>query len=800
MKVAAKKVNERKQSTIVDVTAWKGTQKKLKELELVHQAIFENTGTAMAIVEEDTTISLVNAEFERLTGYAKKEIEGKKSWAEFADKNDLERMKQYHRLRRINPALAPRSYEFKFVDKEGNVKDILLTVGMIPGTKKSVCSLMDIIERKKAEEISRKEKEFINTLVQASPAFFMAISADGKTMMMNQAMLQALGYTENEVVGRDYLTTFVPEQNHEMLSKVFEKMVKSHEPSLNENRVLTKDGRELVIEWHGRPVFKEDGELDFFFGVGTDITERKRVEEALKESERKYRLLAENITDVVFIQDMNLNLTYVSPSATQLFGYNVEEGLKLKMKDLMTPDSFKKAMDSFQEKAVLAQAKEDVDIPLMEYEYVRKDGSTFWGELKVTFLRDSKGRPVGVQGVLRDITKRKKTEQLMQALNKAAMAMEQAMTQEEVFTAVAEELIALGFSCAALSTDKSQKILYPQYLCYDANAMKAAEELVKIKVKDFSIPVEVADVFKEVVWQKKTVFVENAEEVLRQSLPGPVRKFSEQIAKMLKVQKSIAAPLVVEDEVIALFSVQSDDLTRDDIPTIIAFATQMSAALRKAKLLQELQKSLAEQKRVKEDLQESLQKLRKTLEQTVHALASAIEMRDPYTAGHQRRVTKLACAIAKERGLTKEQIEGLRVSASIHDIGKINIALEILSKPDRLTELEFEMIKTHPQTGYEILKEIEFPWPVAEIVLQHHERMDGSGYPQGLSGKSILMEARILGVADVVEAMASHRPYRPAFGIDKALEEISKNKGVLYDPEFADACLKLFTEKGFKLE
>ena len=175
-----------------------------------------------------------------------------------------------------------------------------------------------------------------------------------------------------------------------------------------------------------------------------------------------------------------------------------------------------------------------------------------------------------------------------------------------------------------------------------------------------------------------------------------------------------------------------------------------------------------------------------------------VSIRDPYTAGHQRRVTKLACAIAKEIGLTKEQIEGLRVAAIIHDIGKINIASEILSKPGRLTKLEFEMIKTHPQTGYEILKEIEFPWPVAQIVLQHHERMNGSGYPQGLSGKDILIEARILGVADVVEAMASYRPYRPALGIDKALEEILNNKGVLYDPDVVDACLKVFTEKGFK--
>jgi HD-GYP domain-containing protein (c-di-GMP phosphodiesterase class II) len=211
--------------------------------------------------------------------------------------------------------------------------------------------------------------------------------------------------------------------------------------------------------------------------------------------------------------------------------------------------------------------------------------------------------------------------------------------------------------------------------------------------------------------------------------------------------------------------------------------------------------NLAERKRAERELQQSLNKLQVTLEGTIHALASAVEMRDPYTAGHQRGVTRLACAIANEMGLPEEQIEGIRMAGLIHDIGKINVPAEILSKPSALNGLEFGLIKTHPQVGCDILNgAIEFPWPIAQIVLQHHERMDGSGYPVGLSGEEIILEARILAVADVVEAMASHRPYRPARGMDQALEEISQNRGILYDPEVVAACLRLFTEKGFKLE
>jgi PAS domain S-box-containing protein/putative nucleotidyltransferase with HDIG domain len=209
---------------------------------------------------------------------------------------------------------------------------------------------------------------------------------------------------------------------------------------------------------------------------------------------------------------------------------------------------------------------------------------------------------------------------------------------------------------------------------------------------------------------------------------------------------------------------------------------------------------ITERKRAEEELQISLEKLKRSLGETTTALASAVEKRDPYTSGHQQRVAQIACAIAQEIGLPQEQVEGIRVAGILHDIGKIYVPSEILSKPSRLGELEFEMVKTHSQVGYEILQGINFPWPVAQIVLQHHERMDGSGYPAGLSGEDIIPEARILAVADVVEAMASHRPYRPALGIDQALEEISQNSGTLYDPQVVEGCVRLIAEKGFQFE
>lgn len=205
-------------------------------------------------------------------------------------------------------------------------------------------------------------------------------------------------------------------------------------------------------------------------------------------------------------------------------------------------------------------------------------------------------------------------------------------------------------------------------------------------------------------------------------------------------------------------------------------------------------------KMAEDELKRSFALQKTAMEGTVRAIAYTIETRDPYTAGHQRRVTKLACTIGEEMGLSKNQIEGLRMSGELHDIGKIHVPAEILSKPGQISDAEYTIIKTHAQVGHDILKTIEFPWPIAKIVLQHHERIDGSGYPYGLKGEEILLEAKILAVADVLEAMATHRPYRPALTVEESLEEISNNRGILYDPEVVDICLKLFKEKKFKFE
>jgi HD-GYP domain-containing protein (c-di-GMP phosphodiesterase class II) len=210
-----------------------------------------------------------------------------------------------------------------------------------------------------------------------------------------------------------------------------------------------------------------------------------------------------------------------------------------------------------------------------------------------------------------------------------------------------------------------------------------------------------------------------------------------------------------------------------------------------------LKSEIENRKQIQLELEQSFANLKKVTDATIQAIALTVEKRDPYTSGHQRRVAKLTRAIAETIGLSEDQIEGTHVAASIHDIGKISLPAEILSKPIQLSEIEISLIQAHAQAGYDILKGLDFPWPIADIIIQHHERMDGSGYPRGLSGDRISIEARIIGVADVVETMSSHRPYRPSMGIEKALEEITLNSGTLYDSQVVDACLNIFNGKGF---
>ena len=259
---------------------------------------------------------------------------------------------------------------------------------------------------------------------------------------------------------------------------------------------------------------------------------------------------------------------------------------------------------------------------------------------------------------------------------------------------------------------------------------------------------------------------------------------------------SVALPLIYEEDVLGVLTIYAKETKafgESDIDRLMGLANDLAYGICALRIR-------IERVEAGQEIELHVDKLQKALAGTIKVVASTVEVRDPYTAGHQRRVATLARAIAEEMGLSDHQVEGIFMAGVVHDLGKIYVPAEILSKPSRLNEIEFSLIRTHSQVGYDLLKTIDFPWPIAQIVHQHHERLNGSGYPQGLSSEQILVEAKIICVADVVEAMASHRPYRPARGVETALEHIQEESGNLYDSETVNTCLRLFSERGFQFD
>ncbi|MGP8155000.1 MAG: PAS domain S-box protein [Smithella sp.] len=368
------------------------------------------------------------------------------------------------------------------------------------------------------------------------------------------------------------------------------------------------------------------------------------------------------------------------------------------------------------------------------WQVTRKDGAKRYIETSESLQKDSSGKPIGFIGIVNDITERKRTEEALKQ-------------SESWYRTIFENT---GTATIIIEEDKTISHANTEFEKLSGCSKKEIEERKH--------------------WEEFIV-QEDLERMLTQNRQRIVdAKSAPKNCEIRFVDKGGA----IKDIVLSI----------DMIP-----GTKKSIAF----LL-----DITERKQGDEKLQHILESLRKAVDTTIQVMVSAVELRDPYTSGHQIRSADIAMAIATEMGLPQDKIDGIRMAGSIHDIGKLAIPAEILSKPTKLTDLEFSLIKEHSRSGYEILKDVESPWPLAEIIYQHHERMNGTGYPRNLKEDEILVEARIMAVADVVEAMASHRPYRASLGIEPALEKIEENKAILYDAAVADACLRLFREKGYQ--
>ncbi len=509
-----------------------------------------------------------------------------------------------------------------------------------------------------------------------------------------------------------------------------------------------------------------------------------------------YRLIAESAEDSIFTVNRDMIVTYVNAYGASMLGGSPEMIVGQNLRDLFPPASIAKQVPHIEK--VLETGKPSY----AENHYAFGDRE-IWLGTRLIPIKSKRGAIEAVMGFSRDISATKDAENdLLEKERKLQQRLRYAGALNElggflIGPEKLDELLEKMTEGIGRALDIDRALIY--HIDFKNEKISGLAEWINKKAPDIGSAkgLFTVDDFLSAaleLWRTKVPLVSHYDRVN----PALVKDGSSEVLhEKIGIKSLLCYPFDFKEHsfnVLMLYCQRSKcDWSDDEINMASTITRQLTAALQKIELTKKKEEA-------DEELRSSMKRLEKTLEDTIEALAATAEKKDPTTAGHQQRVVKLAVAIAKELKLSKEKTEGIRIAGTVHDIGKIYIPVEILSKPGTLNDLEFGMVQTHSQFGFDILKTVDFPWPIAKIVLQHHERLDGSGYPLGLKGDEICQEARILAVADVVEAMLSHRPYRAKLERKDALEEVEKGRGVLYDEDAASACIKLLKSKDFVLD
>jgi PAS domain S-box-containing protein/putative nucleotidyltransferase with HDIG domain len=848
-----------------DITQLKRAQEALTASELNYRRLFDHTLIGLEVVDAETMkVVLANRSIASMFGFGSTEEMVGTEPLDYVVPEDVD-LAVGHLARALADSTFREVVTLRVRTEDGR---IIWVTGMATPFE-YVCrpsvllSLEDVTAAKQAE-LNVAESEEKNRLVVDNAAEGIIVVQDGALKFANPKCTEISGYSNEELLSRSFLELVHPDDRQVIAENYAKRLSGEEAPNNYRFRIVDRAGgikwlqiNTVQFSWEGKPSV---------LSMLNDVTERRQAEEAFRESESRYRLLAENVSDVIWSVNMRTKRVLFSPSVTRLLGYTLEEAQSMKAREVVSPTSFPKAMMYFSN--LLGRKGNGSNgrssSTQVEVELMRKDGSFVWVDISVTLLRDAEGQPAEIFGVMRDVTQRKKVE-------------EDLRTSEEYFRALIENAWDAIAIVNAEGTMLYESPSSARILGYEP------EEIVGKNLAEFVRPEDVAaiaDTYRRFRTEPGSIVMVDAgfrhkdghyiecEGTLQNFLHDPkingvvanyrdvtdrrraeeaIRNSEERFRNLVEATSdwvwevdpngvyTYASPNVREvmgyevgevigksvfDHMPARESSRFSKIFRSHVAKREAFAFVESPRIHKdgrviiletsgvpffgdgGRLLgyRGIGRDITSRKKTEKDLEDSLKKVEKTMEAAIQAISYTMETRDPYTTGHQRRVTQLACAIAKEMGIAPWQIDGIRVAGLLHDIGKIAVPTEILSKPGRLSDIEFSMIKAHPKVGFDILKNVDFEWPIARIVVQHHERLDGSGYPFGLHGKDILQESRILAVADVVEAMSSHRPYRPALGTDKALAEVVRGEGTLYDSEVVRACAKVIKERGFKFQ
>lgn len=601
---------------------------------------------------------------------------------------------------------------------------------------------------------------------------------------INTQAERMLGMARGQVIGQK-LCELLPINR---TGGFFDKYVTVTETGVPLEEEFPIDTPEIRAKWLRHQVVRVDDGVAI---SSRDITAWKAASAEIRQQGRLRTMILKSAGEGIFGLDLEGRATFANPAACAMLQWKEEEVLGQPAHPLHH-HTREDGTPYPAEGCPIHAAYRDGEVRRVRDEvFWRMDGTSFPVEYVSTPIRDDREELNGAVVSFNDITERREQEKALARARRALLtlsagneALVRAASEEELLQAVVRVIVEQGdyrMARVSYAADDPEKTLR-RMACTAANPDFCEEQFMTWSAGGEGCQVPIARAIRG-----------GAAVICHDIAADPGFAPWREAALAQGFVANLGLPLSDGGGVfggLSIYAAETESFDEEETRLLTELADDLAYGILSLR-------TRAERDRIAHAHAHHAEILQRSLEQFVWAIAYTVEARDPYTAGHERRVGELAVAIAHELGLSEERIRGIHLAASIHDLGKIQVPAEILSKPGKLSDIEFMLIKTHPQAGYDILKDVDFPWPIADIVHQHHERMDGSGYPQGLKDGQILFESRIMAVADVVEAMSSHRPYRAALGIESALKEIERGRGTVYDTTVADACLRLFREERF---
>ncbi len=743
-----------------------------------YKAVFNEAMDGIVLIDCDTwQVVECNPEFEQQTGRPLAQLKEMKIW-EILPPEQQELARQ--ELLEIQNTGAGRGSDFKIQSPGGEITPIEFSARFLDIQNQSFIQSItrDISARLRAEQALRDSEARYKRITEGLTDYQYTVRIEnGHAVETTQspACVTVTGYAAEEFAANPdlWIQMVVPEDQERVIARV-RKVLAAEDVLPMEHRIIRKDG-ELRWVYCTIILFKDaSGKLLSYDGVIKDITERRQAEQAIKDAKAFADSLIQSLPDIFYLIDQQGGLLQWNKKGPELLGIPPEEMPGQNVLNFICEKDRPLIIRKIQEALVNGSAETEACLNLSK-------GLRYY---MLTATRVETKHGLNVIGIGVDISERKQAEESLRRANRslktlsaANLALVRAATENELLRSITNIVVEIGghlHAAVGYAENDPEKSITPIAWTGMNENHFWVQHPVWSDTERGQIPIAMA-------------IRSGTTHICPDIASAAVYKPWKDAALARGYVSNIVLPLSDGKQTfggLSIYSSQADAFDEEE-----------------TRLLEELSSDLAYgimTLRTRAEHEQHATTLRRSLEQSIQTIAATVEARDPYTAGHQERVGELATAIAREMELPENQVNAVHLAAIIHDLGKIHIPAEILSKPGRLNDIEYMLIKTHPQSGYDILKDVTFPWPIADIILQHHERLDGSGYPHGLTGEQILLESKILMVADVVEAMSSHRPYRPGLGILAALSEIERGRGSVYDPAVVDACLRLVNEKSFR--